>query len=571
MYNTSFIKKILLVATVVLLYSCDKDFNAIGDGLIGDDHFGLESEKYDVLAYNQEVTPVQSNGLTLYGLGIYDNPVFGSTSSNYVTQVNLSAYAPVIGDAPVIESVVLSVPYLSHATAADPKGGNVYALDSIYGDKKNGKLKLSVYESGVQMRGSFFSGGTQFPQLYYTDQDAGTDPVNFDSSKIGARLNDDADKTQNDEFFFSAAQRKDSTVVDAAAATKTYTYTYVAPEMRLNLNKEYFLKKILQADASKLSSADIFQEYFRGLYFKVEKSGSNPTNMALINFAGGTAKITIKYKAKTAITTDPDATMEDKTITITLAGASAGLQQSTRSADYNTAITSPNKTTGDDRLYLKGGQGSLAVIELFGKTDLIGYDANGVLENKANGVPDQLDEIRNNVKTKHWLANEANFVFSIDAAKMAYNPSANPDNLAWEPKRVYLYDLDNNIPIADYLSDGTTSVTADAKMTKVIYSGIITVDATTKRGTSYKIRLTSHIRNIIKDATVKNVRLGLVVTGDINTITSSKLKLKNDVITDAPIASVMSPLGTILYGGTSSSSIPAGKKLQLEIYYTKPN
>ena len=84
MYNTSFIKKILLVATVVLLYSCDKDFNAIGDDLIGDDHFGLEPEKYDVLAYNQEVTPVQSNGLTLNGLGIYDNPVFGTTTANFV-------------------------------------------------------------------------------------------------------------------------------------------------------------------------------------------------------------------------------------------------------------------------------------------------------------------------------------------------------------------------------------------------------------------------------------------------------------------------------------------------------
>ena len=573
MYNTSFIKKILLVATVVLLYSCDKDFNAIGDGLIGDDHFGLESEKYDVLAYNQEVTPVQSNGLTLYGLGIYDNPVFGSTTSSFVTQVNLSAYAPTIGDSPEIESVVLTVPYLSHVTASDPKGGSVYALDSIYGDKKNGKIKLSVYESGVQMRGSYINGGSQFPQLYYTNQDSpDSDDINFDASKIGARLNDSSDKSQNDEFVFSAAQRKDSTVVDANAATKTYTYTYVAPQMRLDLNTAYFQNKILKADASKLSSPDIFQEYFRGLYFKVERSGSNPVNMALINFAQTGAVITIKYKAKTAVTTDPDTTTEEKTLVINLSGgAAAGLQKGTRTSDFDTAIKNPNKTTGDDRLYLKGGQGSLAVIEIFGKTDLIGYDNDGNLVNKPNGVPDQLDQIRNNVKYKHWLANEANFVFSIDSDKMAYNPSGNPDNLAWEPKRVYLYDLDNNLPIADYLSDGTSSITTDSKMTKVVYSGIINVDATTKRGTTYKIRLTSHIRNIIKDATVKNVRLGLVVTGDINTIASSKLKLKNDVITDVPRASVMSPLGTVLFGGSSSSNIPAGKKLQLEIYYTKPN
>lgn len=539
MYNTSFIKKILLVATVVLLYSCDKDFNAIGDGLIGDDHFGLESEKYDVLAYNQEVTPVQSNGLTLNGLGIYDSSVFGTNTSNFVSQVTLATDAPVIGDLPEIESVVLSVPYLYHATTADPKGGSFYALDSIYGDPK-GKLKLSVYESKVQMRSSYFSGGVELGQLYYTDQDSGTDALNFNAdANKGILLNDDPDKTQNDEFFFSAAQRKDSTVVDANAAVKTYTYTYVTPEMHLNLNKDFFLNKILKAPASQLSNATIFQDYFRGLYFKVEKSGSSPSNLALLNFAKGGAKITIKYKARTAITTDPEETTEEKTLVINLTGAQASLYQDNKNPTYYNAVKNPNPTTGDERLYLKGGQGSLAVIQL-------------------TGFGAKLDEIR----TKNWLVNEANLVFSIDSEKMTG---------AYEPKRVYLYDLDNSVPIVDYISDATTSTTTDAGMGRVVYSGIINLDPTSKRGTTYKIRLTNHIRNIIKDATVKNVRLGLVVTGDINTITSSKLKLKNSVISDVPRASVMSPLGTILYGGSSSSNIPVGKKLQLEVYYTKPN
>lgn len=539
MYNTSFIKKILLVATVVLLYSCDKDFNAIGEGLIGDDHFGLVSEKYDVVAYNQEITPVQSNGLTLNGLGIYDSSVFGTNTSNFVSQVGLDTYAPTIGELPEIESVVLSVSYLSHATAADAKGGSVYALDSIYGDPK-GKIKLSVYESGVQMRSSYFNGGSEFAQLYYTNQDAGTDDVNFDTSKVGARLNDSSDKSQNDEFFFDAAQKKDSTVVDPAAATKTYTYTYTSPEMRLDLNKEFFQSKILNAAASKLSSPAIFQEYFRGLYFKVEKSGSNPSNLALINFAkAGVAKITIKYKARTAITTDPADTTEEKSLVINLSGAQASLYKDNKNPVYENAVAARDTTSGDERLYLKGGQGSLAVIKL-------------------SGFGAKLDEIR----TKNWLVNEANLIFSIDSDKMTG---------AYEPKRVYLYDLDHSLPILDYSSDGTSSITTDPLMTKVIYSGIINVDPATKRGTTYKIRLTNHIRNIIKNATVKNVRLGLVVTGDINTITSSQLKLKNTVISNAPRASVMSPLGTILFGGNSSANIPAGKKLQLEIYYTKPN
>jgi hypothetical protein len=567
MYNTSFIKKILLVATVVLLYSCDKDFNAIGDGLIGDDHFGLEHTEYDVLAYNQEVTPVQSNGLTLNGLGIYDNPVFGTTTANFVSQVALETNAPTIGESPVIESVVLSVPYFSHATGTNPDGGNYYVLDSIYGDK-NAKIKLSVYESGVQMRSSYIDGGSQFAQLYYTNQDS-----DFFGNLVppGNRLNDDADKSQNDAFYFSnLQQKKDSTVIDANAAVKKYTYTYTAPEMRLKLNKQFFQDKILKAPASKLSSATVFQEYFRGLYFKVEKSTeSATTNLALLNFfkSGDNAKITIRYKAKTAVTTDPEDTMEDKTLVINLSGAAANLYNDVKNPAYETAIANRNDQTGDERLYLRGGQGSLAVIELFGKTDIMGYDNQGNVVNTPNGVSDQLDEIRYNVKYKKWLANEANLVFSIDAAKMTG---------VWEPKRIYLYDLVNNIPIVDFSTDGST----DGINNKIVYSGIINLDATTKRGTTYKIRLTSHVRNLIKDAAVKNVKLGLVVTGDINTITSGKLKNRilidpanpNDYFSEVPRASIMSPLGTVLFGGNiPSTDANYAKRLQLQVYYTKPN
>lgn len=542
MYNTSFFKKILLISTVVLLYSCDKDFNAIGDDLIGDDHFGLESEKYDVLAYNQEVTPIQSNSLTVNALGIYDNPVLGTTTANYATQVALAAYAPSIGESPVIQSVVLSVPYFSHVTAANPDGSSTYALDSIYGAPE-GKLKLSVYESGVQMRASYFDGSNQFAQLYNTDMDTDTgvpEYINFDARKVGSRLNTGG-VLENDQFFFDAKQITDVTTTDGKEVT-----TKVAPEMRLNLDNAFFQSKILSAPAAKLATADVFQEYFRGLYFQVERSGSDPSNMALMDFTKG--KITIKYKAKTDITTDGE-TVEDRTLVINLTGSTASLLKDAKSSDYATAIQNPNPA-GDERLFLKGGQGSLAVLEL-------------------NGLAAKLEEIRAN----KWLVNEANLVFYIDTLQMAKTADGSTDikKMAKEPKRVYLYDLDNNLPIVDYATDGSTSITTDPRMTKVIYGGIVNVNSTTKRGSYYKIRLTNHIRNIIKNASAKNVRLGLVAIDDISITASNKLKLKNSVISEAPRSTVLTPVGTVLYGGTSGSTIPTGKKLQLEIYYTKPN
>jgi len=551
MYNTSFFKKILLISTVVLLYSCDKDFNAIGDDLIGDDHFGLESVKYDVLAYNQEVTPIQSNSLGVNALGIYDNPVLGTTTANYATQLTLAAYAPSIGESPVIESVVLSVPYFSHATASNTDGSTTYALDSIYGPSE-GRLKLSVYESGVQMRASYFdNNNNQFAQLYNTDMDTETGDgayINFDKSKkplaTGKPLNDSESKFENDEFFFDSKQLADVTKNDKNEDVTTR----VAPEMRLNLNKAFFQDKILNPAAkAKLATQDVFQEYFRGLYFKVEKSGANPSNMALMDFTKG--KITIKYKAKTDVTTDDANLTEDRTLVINLTGSTAGLLQDVKETNYASALAAVNKDSGDQRLYLKGGQGSLAVLEL-------------------TGLAAKLEEIR----TNKWLVNEANLIFYIDTLQMAKTADGSVDvkKMAKEPKRVYLYDLDNNIPIIDYAADGSTSITNDARMTKVIYGGIVSVNSGTKRGSYYKIRLTNHIRNIIKDATAKNVRLGLVAIDDISVTASNKLKLKNSVISEAPRSTVITPVGTILYGNNVSAEEQA-KKLQLEIYYTKPN
>lgn len=542
MYKTSFIKKALLAVMAVFLYSCDKDFNAIGDGLIGDDHFGLEAEKYDVVAFNQEVTPIQSNTMTPNALGILDNPLFASTTANFVTQVGLSSYPIKVGDSPVIQSVVLEIPYFNHATATDNEGNTTYVLDSIYGDK-NGKIKLSVYESGIQMRSSYLNGGTQLPQFYYTDQNS-----EFESKKVGSRLND-GDVLQNDEFFFDA---KEIVIKTTDPTTKVETTTRKAPQMTLQLNKQFFQDRILNADASKLAAEDVFQEYFRGLYFNVEKSGSNPSSLALMDFSKGV--ITIKYKAKTSSTTDDPEATEDKEILLNLKGTfttTANFLQDTKNADYQSAITTNvNKTDGDERLYLKGGVGSLAVIKLFNPTDVLSYDSNGAVVNGANGVSDQLDEIRSNVAIKNWKVNEANLVFYIDADKMAGTQ---------EPNRVYLYNLTDNTILADYSTDAVSA-----------YGGVIS-KGTDKRGKSYKIRITSHIRNLVKDATVKNVDLGLVVSLSPTTVAFNALKEKNAITPVVPRTSLLNPLGTIIYGGKVSTSTPEDKRLKLEVYYTKPN
>ena len=559
MYNTSFIKKTLLIATIALFYSCDKDFNAIGDDLIGDDHFDLTADIYSVNAYNQKVTPVASNNLAVNALGILENPVFATTTANFNTQVALATYAPTLGEGVAIDSVTLNIPYFVDATKTtiDDKGKSKYVLDSIYGPV-NGKIKLSVYESGIFLN-TYNANNYDVSKFYSTDRN---NDFQTEAEKLGARLNDAADQSENDGFFFNS---KEITEITPPTGTTAEITKRFKPEMRLHLNKDFFKTKIFGAAASKLAADDVFKNYFKGLYFKVEKSGALPGTMAMLDFKLG--KINIFYKAKTAITTDADTAMESKTLVINLTGNTVSLlEESNPATDYTNATA--NDKAADEKLYLKGGQGSMAVIELFDKTDLISY-YKGKVKNKSNNVPDELDEIRNNYISKNWRVNEASMVFNVDSEKM---PESNETNNVYHPNRIYLYDLNNNTPLLDYIFDGSTSVTGNPKKSKLIFGGMLNTDA--DKNKSYNIKITNYIRSIIKDTTAINVKLGLVVTEDINTTASTKLdktKINAESITEIPRASVMNPLGTVLFGGIVTEKVTEAQKLKLKIYYTKPN
>ncbi|MBB1193252.1 DUF4270 domain-containing protein [Flavobacterium sp. SOK18b] len=555
MINNSLFKKVFLGLTVIFMASCDKDFNEIGGDLLGDNNFELNKQSFGVSGYNQKTGVVQSNNLDINPLGIYNSTNFGETTANFNTQLTLAAVVTSVSTNPYVESVVLTVPYFvdNNQTKNNTDGSRTYVLDSIYGPEK-AKMKLSVYESGFFMRDADPSGGFQQQQRYFSDQNA-----DFDNFKKPNRLNDSSEKAQNDEFFFDATAKK---TITKDTVTKVETTTYGPPEMQLNLNKSYFKTRIIDAiNSGKLANNDVFKNYFRGLYFKIEKAGTSPGNLAMLNFKSG--KITIKYNEDLVTTTGgvTTTTRVKKTIELNMTGNTVSLLSndfSTSGSAYNNLPFTGNTATGDDKLFLRGGEGSLAVVELFDKTDVKGYTAAGALTG-ANGISDQLDDLRFPADGKKLLVNEANLVFHIDAATMASGV---------EPQRVYLYDFTNNRVMFDYAVDDSGN-TLDAKKGKIIYGGQLVKDATTKRGATYKIRITNHIRNLINNKDSTNVKLGLVVTEDINKSTSYKVKSANSFVREVPMGSVMNPLGTVLYGG--KSSVPADKRLKFEIYFTKPN
>ncbi len=514
MNKISYLKStILLALTVAFFIACDDDFNVLGADIVGIDNFGFgESVRYEAKTTNLDLGAVESSDLPINPFGIYNNPVFGEMTANYVTQLQLAVVNPTIDltKNPEITSVVMRIPYFSTQTGTETNGGGIYTLDSIYGPTSITPMKLKIYESGYFMRD--IDPVDQSVQSYYSDQTS-----LFESNLVGDYINT-GDPNENDNFKFSNLY---TTVTAYNATTGAETVTNAAPAIKLNLSKEYFKQKIFNAPAGKLLNNNVFKDYFRGLYFKVEKNGSNAGNLAMLNFKGGI--ITINYKENA----NASGTLKTyKTIILNMTGKTASLVN-------QTSVITPDP----ERLYLKGNaNNSMAVVDLFKDNEL------GTL------------------RSKKWLINDASLTFTIDSDKMN---QAGTD----QPLRVYLYDLNNKRQLIDYSLDVTPGTTT-AKYNKRIFSGIIKKDLN-GRGLTYRIRITNHINNLMKNQDSTNVRLGLVVTEDINTVTNKKIKnpALGGTLKVIPTMSVVHPLGTVLYG---SDATDVSKRPKFEIYYTEP-
>ena len=543
MYKKTYLKPILFGIITIVFASCDKDYNELGTDIVGDEHFDfIRNTDATVNAYNQKLGPIATNNLPVNALGIYDNPSFGSTKANFVTQVELAATNPIFNNTDpleydvnptAIDSVILDIPYFSVLKATNTDGTKTYELDSIYGINES-KFRLNVFQSNYYLRDLDPNQALGAQQLYYSDENNA-----IDSNKIPVLLNNSSDTVENEQFFFDKREHKTKTFETDGV---TPIYTRSVPSMRLHLRTDVFTSAILNAPTGKLADNATFKNYFRGLYFKVESTG-NSGNMAMLNFKGG--KVTIFYNEDKKKVDNNETTFErvNKALAINLNGNSVSLLDNyNENSDY---LNAANNTAQEaSQLFLKGGQGSMTIIDIFGP------DADN------NGIADEIDVI----KTNGWIVNEANLSFYIDKVAMS-------DSRTAEPNRIYLYDFTNKQVIIDYVIDGTTS--ANPKNNKFVYGGLIEKEAVAGgRGDRYKIKITNHVRNLIKNDST-NVRLGLSLTEDIRNVGFSKLKTANTSTDSAPTMSVVNPLGTILYG--SSPVVPDNKRLKLEIYYTKPN
>ena len=595
-------KKIILFCFFLFLFSCTKEFNTIGTEILKDDSFETKVQDIEVYASQKIIGPFNTTNLPIYQIGEIRDNIFGSVTSSFITQLQLSRYNPSFGIASqekenagdplnitVIEEnekvteVYLDIPFFTNrndkdgdgvidsydvddndvnsdsdgdgvsdaqerANGTDPlnpdtdgdgipdgqdddtvnpnPGATVYDVDSLLGNF-NDSFKIKIQEMDYYLREYDPTDNFESRQRYYNDN-------NILENFTGQTLFDGEVQIDKNELLIYKEDDPETDDIDESEEVKER----LSPRIRIPLNSEFFQSKLIDKEGSiDLANYDNFNLYFKGIYINAYDF-IDPL-MMILDFDSAEIVINYEYDKYNKNNTEDDITddtidRESKDFKITFVGNKINLIK--KEPFSSEIISNINSTNNLAKIYLKGGEGLMAEIDLF-------KDSQG---------NDLLDDI----KSRPWLINEANLTFYVDRETIDLNGGL------IEPFRIYLYDLDTSLPLVDYYIDDTQGPRRSE--TKINHGGMLDIDSDS-HGIKYKIRISEHIKNIVrKDST--NKKLGLVLSSSISNISSTELK--SSPLESAPQTTVINPLGTVLYGPEPDQP-NYDKRLKLELFYSE--
>ena len=548
--------KLLFVFFTFLMFSCDKDFTSIDSDVINAENainFSTSSVDYPLVASNLRVNPVKSNNLPSFMLGYNNNPVFGESKASFLGQVIPTEFSPSFGENVVLDSVVLTIPYYSRGVETSEEGDISYEIDSVYG---NTPTKLYVYKSNFYLRDFDPSGDFSDSQNYYSNG-ALSNSESINQSEIEAELlYESGILGDGSDDFVPSSERIDLTLIDSLG--ESYISNSIAPAIRLKLNNpnDNFWQSLFFENEgnSELINPNTFKEFFRGLYIKADGVNSEGS-MMMLNFASSNTKLTIHYTSETSTESDTDS---GGTTTETISSQNEYVLNFTDNLmniyenNFQLDVSTPNTQEGDERLYLKGGEGYMSTVDLF----------SGEIQDENGEMVDAFDHFKNSFyndenEIANKIINEAYIEFFVDQSQ----------NIQSEPDRIYMYNFEQNTALIDYFLDqSVSSTTINAKINHLeplTRDG----DSITGEGVRYKIRITEHLNNLIlRDST--NAKLALVVTANVGSIENFSILNSGEEDRDFPSGAILTPKGTVLHG---SQSEDINKRPRIKIYYTDPD
>ena len=596
---------IFILFIILSELSCTKEYNSIGTEILKSDTFETSLENIPVFASQKRIQPFKSNGLTSYQLGQINDNIFGKTEASFITQLTLSQPNPyfgkwdseseingdsnnikVIEENETVNNVVLEIPFFNNtfdsdgdgvidlydvdsndiysdsdgdgvsdivekSNGTDPlnpdtdgdgindnedtesinpnSGATVYDVDSLIGNI-NASFKIKIEELDYYLRDYDPTNNFESFQKYYSDD-------HFIKNFSKETLFDDNIEIDTNEIVIYNEDDPNTNDVDESTTVKER----LSPRLKIPLDNAFFQDKILNKEGSvDLLNPDNFNLFFKGLI--ISSYNFSDDLLMILDYSNSKIKINYDYdvyndNGTADDTSDDSVEKENKDFEILLSGNQLNLFNKD---NYSQEILdNVNNSENLSKGYLKGGEGFMLELDLF-------TENNG-------------ENILNEIRSKGWLINEANLTVYVDQTTI------NSYGGLIEPARLYLYNIEDQTPLIDYFIDNSTGNKESDK--KINHDGLLEYQSD-KKGLKYKIRISEHIKNIVRNDSI-SPKLGLVVTSSIENSQNLDLR-ENYSLSKIPISSAINPLGTVIYGPNPESE-NFDKRLRLEIYYTEIN
>lgn len=600
-----------------LFSSCQEDLTTIGSGLIGGEPLKIEKATFDVFAYNKKIDAVKSNGLPIYQLGNFNDPVYGKTVATITSQLQLSTLNPTFGaytqaiedgaaadtdiktieENETVKEVYLYIPYLTNVVDTDGDGvpdsldiDPADANSDTDGDgvvdnderlRQTNPLSTDTDGDGILDAVDTENNKAAFPRKYVLDSIYGADltaPFNLKVERSTFFLRDldpEENFEQAQEFFSNKDFSSFTTDVlydgqetirdtellffneddpDTADVDESETVDQtIGAGIWVKLDNQFFQDNILDKEGS--------QELLNNANFKdflrgIHISISESDNLyMLLNLAGANITITYEY---TSVDTNDTATDVSDDVNVVL--ENRYVINLVTGDGINTAIVGNAVNTFVNDAYPSDILTALNSSQNAEKIYLKG-GAGSYAELKLFDEDATISQnVINQIKANNWVINEANLVFYVDRATLDASPGFD------EALRLYLYIKETNQPL--YNPNTEPTLTNPTALTVYpFYDGVLSKE--NGKGVKYRIRITDYINNLVlRDA--ENLTLGLSVSSDVRVFGIRSAFVDGNNATELPVMSSVNPFGTVLYGSNVSNS-DLDKKLQLEIVYTKIN
>jgi hypothetical protein len=399
-----------LIFSLFTIISCEKDLEDVGANLIDNNNFDTNVLTSELITYNVPVPGVMTRGISQYLLGVNSTSEFGVLKASVVTQLQIPSNNYDYGTSPVIDSVILEIPYQSTVLENYSDGKPQFQLDSIFGNTEN-DFKLEIYELSTYLNELDFDDPTT-QQEYLS-----SDTFNFVGLIQESIINLNVDDT------VMYIKRPFLPLVEGQINVDTIKNGNSTPSLKITLDEDFFSEKLMYQVGNNLSNQNTFSNYFKGLYFGAETNET--TDSFLMSLIMTNARVHLFYSHEEEFTDADGVTYTEYTGEQAIFTFSNSLTINSFDRDFSSSevasyLNSPNQIDGEDYLFPVGASGVNSLIKLFSTEDL------------------------SSLRLNNWLINEANIYFYID------NPSTDNDY----PQRLYLFKDDNQSQIIDAFTEG---------------------------------------------------------------------------------------------------------------------